>query len=114
VVVTAFDPAPVSAPVGSEEAPAEMGWATTPAASADEIAQKAASVARRVGAADVSTRVSAGEPAAVLLELAAEDDASVIVVGSKGLNGRARFLLGSVPGSVAHHASCDVLVVRTS
>jgi nucleotide-binding universal stress UspA family protein/GNAT superfamily N-acetyltransferase len=53
-----------------------------------------------------------GEPAAVLAEVAAEQDADMIVVGSKGMTGAAR-LLGSVPNTVSHHAPCSVLIVRT-
>ena len=39
---------------------------------------------------------------------------SCIVVGNKGMTGITRFLLGSVPSKVAHHASCSVLIVRTT
>jgi nucleotide-binding universal stress UspA family protein len=35
-----------------------------------------------------------------------------IVVGSRGLSGPKRMLLGSVSGHVVHHAACDVLVVH--
>jgi len=37
-----------------------------------------------------------------------------IVVGSQGLTGAARFVLGSVASSVAHHAPCDVCIVHTT
>ncbi len=35
------------------------------------------------------------------------------MVGSRGMSGARRFLLGSVPNRIAHHATCDVLVVKT-
>jgi nucleotide-binding universal stress UspA family protein len=38
----------------------------------------------------------------------------VIVVGSKGLTGASRFVLGSVASAVSHHAPCDVLIVQTA
>ena len=41
-------------------------------------------------------------------------EADLIVVGSKGMSGAGRFLLGSVPDRVSHHASCTVLIVRTA
>lgn len=47
-----------------------------------------------------------------LCDLAANIDADLIVVGSKGMTG-ARRILGSVPNSVAHNANCSVLIVRT-
>jgi nucleotide-binding universal stress UspA family protein len=55
-----------------------------------------------------------GDPAEVLIEVATEDDADLIVVGNKGMTGIGRFLLGSVPNKVTHHAPCSVMVVRTS
>ena len=38
----------------------------------------------------------------------------MIVVGNKGMQGSRRFLLGSVPDKVSHHAPCSVLIVRTT
>ena len=51
-----------------------------------------------------------GQPAASLLEEAA--DASLIVVRNRGLGGFASLLVGSVSQQVVHHASCPVVVVR--
>ena len=41
-------------------------------------------------------------------------NADLIVVGNKGMTGAKRFLLGSVPNRVSHHAPCSVLIIRTS
>ena len=51
-----------------------------------------------------------GDPGEVLVELAERHGADVIVVGSKGMERR---VLGSVPNTVTHKASCSVLVVKT-
>ena len=72
-------------------------------------------VARLAGTLPVpQTRVLAGDPADALLGLAAAEHVDVIVVGSKGMTGAQRFLLGSVPNKISHRASCDVLVVHTT
>ena len=62
---------------------------------------------------DVETVSAPGNPAEVLLAFAAEKNADLIVVGNRGMQGAARFLLGSVPNRVAHHANCSVLIVQT-
>lgn len=53
-----------------------------------------------------------GDPAGVLIDVARELHADLIVVGDRGRTGVQRFLLGSVPSKLAHHAPCSVMVVR--
>ncbi|MEO8698874.1 MAG: universal stress protein [Kofleriaceae bacterium] len=53
-----------------------------------------------------------GAPDEVLAAAALEHGAQLIVVGTHGHTGIARFLLGSVASSTIRHAPCDVLVVR--
>ena len=55
-----------------------------------------------------------GDPADAILDVAEEQDADLIVIGSKGMQGTKRFLLGSVPNKISHHAPCSVLIVRTT
>lgn len=47
-----------------------------------------------------------------ILEYAKEWDADLIVMGSSGLSGAARLLLGSVADKVSRHAPCPVLITR--
>ena len=63
---------------------------------------------------DVRTYAREGDPADAILDVAEEIAADLIVVGNKGLTGAKRFLLGSVPNKVSHHAPCSVLIVRTT
>jgi nucleotide-binding universal stress UspA family protein len=51
-----------------------------------------------------------GQPADVLLEHGA--DATLIVVGRRGLGGFKTLLLGSVSQQVVQHATCPVVVVN--
>ena len=52
-------------------------------------------------------------PAEALRAVAEERGADRIVVGNKGMTGATRFLLGSVPNKISHHAPCGVLIIRT-
>lgn len=63
----------------------------------------------------VHTRIHVltGDPANVLLTVADEIKADLIIVGNKGMHG-ARRILGSVPNSVAHGAGCSVLITDTT
>jgi nucleotide-binding universal stress UspA family protein len=54
-----------------------------------------------------------GEAASVILDVAAQEDADLIVVGNRGMGTR-RLLIGNVPGKVAHRAPCHVLVAQTA
>jgi nucleotide-binding universal stress UspA family protein/GNAT superfamily N-acetyltransferase len=53
------------------------------------------------------------DPAEALIAVSEEQHADLLVVGNRGMRGASRFLLGSVPDKVSHHAPCSVLIVRT-
>ena len=53
-----------------------------------------------------------GKEAEEIVTLGEEIGAGLIVVGSRGLGGMRRVLMGSVSDSVVRHAHCPVLVVR--
>ena len=53
-----------------------------------------------------------GKPDEKIVKLSEELEANLIVMGSRGLNGIRRALMGSVSDSVVLHAHCPVLVVR--
>lgn len=56
--------------------------------------------------------VTEGYAAEKICQLAEEGKYDLIVIGSRGLNPLARFLVGSVSDRVVHHAPCSVVVVR--
>jgi nucleotide-binding universal stress UspA family protein len=60
--------------------------------------------------AQVTVDAVTGRPAEELLK-AADGDADMIVVGSRGSGGFKRLLMGSVSTEITHHASCPVVVV---
>ena len=125
VVVTAFESEHRSAmehlagtdPSGSAHrqatAPSDVRWMLTDRGQADGVAQRARLIAHEAGVSGVVIQSDEGDPAEVLIDAARFYDADLLVVGSVGLVGAQRFLLGSVASSVLHHAPCDVLVVDT-
>jgi nucleotide-binding universal stress UspA family protein len=78
----------------------------------ETLLREAASTLEAMGA-QVECHARAGDPAAAILDIAENEGADLIVVGNKGMRGVKRFLLGSVPEKVSHHAPCSVMIVRT-
>jgi nucleotide-binding universal stress UspA family protein len=58
------------------------------------------------------SHLAAGRPEAEIVTLAEEIGAGLIVMGSRGVGGVRRALMGSVSDSVLRHAHCPVLMVR--
>lgn len=73
----------------------------------------AAGIAKKEGV-EVQAHAEEGDPADALISAAERLHADVIVVGNKGMTGARRFLLGSVPNKVSHHAPCSVFIIRTT
>jgi nucleotide-binding universal stress UspA family protein len=69
---------------------------------------------RLSGGTAVRTILREGPAAEAIIEVAEEEKVDMVVVGNKGMTGAKRFLLGSVPNHVAHHAPCSVLIVHTT
>lgn len=73
---------------------------------------QAAADRHRGSGVEILAEARPGDPARALVAAAREEQADLIVVGSRGMTG-ARHVLGSVPNSVSHHAHCHVLIVHT-
>ena len=54
------------------------------------------------------------KPGEVIVETAAEEKATFIVMGTRGLGSVRRTLMGSVSDYVVHHAKCPVMICRES
>jgi nucleotide-binding universal stress UspA family protein len=76
--------------------------------------ERAREDARTAGLSDVETYARQGDAADAILDVAEERRTDLIVIGNKGMTGAKRFLLGSVPNKISHHAPCSVLIVRTT
>jgi len=93
-----------------EEAPQEIQWSINPTEDVDAALRAVEQQANQRGLEYVSEARN-GDPADVLCDIAADQEADVLVVGNKGMHRR---ILGSVPNSVAHKAPCSVMVVKTT
>ncbi len=113
-LVSAYEPVPVQRlQEERRDAPEDLQWAINPREDVDMTLEAAAAVAREAGV-DVDIYPRQGDPADAILDVAEEREADLIVVGNKGMTGARRFLLGSVPNKVSHHAPCSVLIIRTT
>jgi nucleotide-binding universal stress UspA family protein len=113
-IVSAFDPVPASRLREERlQAPSDIEHAVNPQ---EDVTAILAEAERDVGDSGVQVRTFArqGEAADAILDVAEEQNADLIVVGNKGMTGAKRFLLGSVPNKVSHHAPSSVLIIRTT
>jgi nucleotide-binding universal stress UspA family protein len=113
-IVSAYEPVPAQRLREERlETPEDLQWAINPREDVDATLEAAAQIARDAGVA-ASVYPRQGDPADAILDVAEEQGADLIIVGNKGMTGAKRFLLGSVPNKVSHHAPCSVLIIRTT
>jgi len=113
-IVSAFEPVSEERLRGeSAELPGDVRHAVNPREDVSLTLDSAAGEAKKEGL-EVQTHPREGDPADAILDVAEETAADLIVVGNKGMTGAKRFLLGSVPNKISHHAPCGVWIVRTT
>jgi nucleotide-binding universal stress UspA family protein len=95
---------------GSPRPDVELQWAYSPAARVREMLARTEQEMANDGV-NCRMLIDEGDAAEVLVRLARECEADLLVIGNKGMDRR---LLGSVPNSVTHKAPCSVLVVKTT
>ena len=88
----------------------ELQWASNSSARLATLLERTEEQLRGQGIS-CETLTDQGDAADVLVRLASECGADMLVIGNKGMKRR---VLGSVPNSVAHKADCTVMVVKTS
>ena len=108
VLLSAFQDS--KAPPPSDDPDIELQWATNPSARVQAILERSEAELRAAGI-ECETRAADGDPAEVLVRLAEECGADLLVIGNKGMKRR---MLGSVPKSVTSSADCSVMVVKTT
>jgi nucleotide-binding universal stress UspA family protein len=113
-LVSAYEPVPnVRLRREARDVPTDVEWSVN---RREDVEATLAEASEAIRAAGVPVEVYAreGDPADAILDVAEERRADLIVVGNKGMTGAKRFLLGSVPNKVSHHAPCSVLIIRTT
>jgi nucleotide-binding universal stress UspA family protein len=113
-IVSAYEPVSKRRVEGEKlDAPTDVQYEIGPREDVNLLLDGAAAAARKEGI-EVQTHPVEADPAEAILNVAEETKADLIVVGNKGMTGARRFLLGSVPNNVSHHAPCSVIIVRTT
>jgi nucleotide-binding universal stress UspA family protein len=113
-IVSAFEPvARERLREEASEIPGDVSYAVGPREDVNQVLEAASGPAREKGI-EVRTHAREGDPADTILDVAEETNADLVIVGNKGMTGARRFLLGSVPNKISHHAPCSVLIVRTT
>jgi nucleotide-binding universal stress UspA family protein len=112
-VMTAYEPLRAKVASGRTVSPEIGDWNLAEDSLADSILD-AALASLRLRGVEAEQHARKGDPADAIIELAEELDIDLVVVGNKGLSGARRFLLGSIPDKVSHHAPCSVLIVYTA
>ena len=115
LIVSAYEPVS-DARLRSEslEIPRDLQWMVNPHGDVIALLDRAKGEALGAGIENVETFARQGDAADAILDVAEEQRSDLIVVGNRGMTGAKRFLLGSVPNKVSHHAPCSVLIIRTT
>jgi nucleotide-binding universal stress UspA family protein len=113
-IVSAYEPVPQQRLRDeSQGISGDLSHTVNPREDVQFILDKAAAEAKKEKV-DVVTHPREGDPADAILDVAEENKADLVLVGNKGMTGAKRFLLGSVPNKISHHASCDVWIAKTT
>jgi nucleotide-binding universal stress UspA family protein len=113
-LVSAYEPVPEGRlREERQQVPDDLQWMVNPREDVDATLKDAGG---EIDAAGIQVEIYAreGDPADAILDVAEEQNADLIIVGNKGMTGAKRFLLGSVPNKVSHHAPCSVMIIRTT
>jgi len=113
-LVSAYEPVPEGRLREERtEVPEDLQWMVNPREDVNATLEETGDQLKEQGL-EVEIHAREGDPADAILDVAEEKGADLIVVGNKGMTGAKRFLLGSVPNKVSHHAPCSVLIIRTT
>jgi nucleotide-binding universal stress UspA family protein len=114
-IVSAYEPVPERRLRNERvQVPTDVEWTVNPREEVLALLDTARRDAQAAHVEQIETFARVGDAADAILDVAEEQGSDLIVIGNKGMTGATRFLLGSVPNKVSHHAPCSVMIVRTS
>lgn len=93
--------------------PEEFKWKIAGATEAEDVLERSSEHATKIGV-DAEVEAIRGNPAEELIAYGERGEFDLIAVGSVGMSGAKRFMLGNVPHRISHHAPTDVLIMRTT
>ena len=96
------------------DTPPEFQWRIAGASQAEDVLERATDCAVAMGVEDADVRTVEGPPAETLLSIAEDEGFDLISVGSVGMAGAKRFMLGNVPHRLSHHTPTDILILHTT
>ncbi|MEU4548966.1 universal stress protein [Nonomuraea dietziae] len=114
VLACAYLPMRESSRAAAADTLGDLAYKVSGSTPADDALRAAREHAVAAGASEIVLAAEEGDAVDALVKLAGTHRADLLVVGNRGLNSLAGRLLGSVPSSVTHRATCDVLVVHTT
>ena len=82
-------------------------------AQAEAALAQATEVAQKCGTVSEMLLATGASPAEEIVQVAKDQKADLIVIGSRGLAGKTKSFLGSTASKVVTYAPCSVLVVKT-
>ena len=97
--------------LGEDRYVGDVRLASTPGDQAEAIARDVAASLSGI-VPNIQTSPARGKPADAIVTVAKDIRADLIVVGNRRVQGIGR-ILGSVATDIAHHAPCDVYIVKT-
>lgn len=96
-----------------KQTPAGFQWRLASAAQAEDVLERAADRVAEKGL-EAEVRAVEGSPVDCMLQIAKDDNFDLVAVGSVGMSGSKRFMLGNVPHRLSHHAPTDILILHTA
>jgi nucleotide-binding universal stress UspA family protein len=110
LVVTAYQPRPGQERLEDKDRPEYASWEPSAHEDVEATFERASAQARTRGI-EPKPVAREGDAASVIVDLAGELQADLLVIGNKGMDRR---ILGSVPNSVLHRAPCSVVLAKTT